>query len=120
MEEQNKVPEKTKKLPKWLTTVTPLSATLALILFVSLPIAGFYFGTKYQDMNLIQPPTSSVSPARASSNPQLANPASIYCKEQGGESKIITAPDGSQSGQCVFSDGRKCDEWQFFRTKICK
>jgi uncharacterized protein len=50
----------------------------------------------------------------------LANPAAVYCVKQGGNSKIITAADGSQSGQCVFGDGRTCDEWQFFRTKVCK
>lgn len=50
----------------------------------------------------------------------LANPAAVYCEEQGGKSTIVTAADGSQSGLCVFSDGRKCEEWEFFRTRICK
>ncbi|HYD35161.1 MAG TPA: hypothetical protein VD999_03795 [Vitreimonas sp.] len=36
------------KLPKSLTTVTPLSKALALILFFLLPILGFYLGMKYQ------------------------------------------------------------------------
>ncbi len=31
-------------LPKWATTVTPLSKTLALILFITLPIIAFYLG----------------------------------------------------------------------------
>jgi putative hemolysin len=50
---------------------------------------------------------------------QLANPASVYCSDQGGESVIQTAADGSQSGMCKFPDGRICDEWEFFRTKKC-
>jgi len=50
---------------------------------------------------------------------QIANPASVYCKNQGGKSIIKTAPDGSQTGFCSFSDGRYCDEWEFFRTKNC-
>jgi uncharacterized protein len=50
---------------------------------------------------------------------QIANPASVYCKDQGGETVIITAADGSQSGFCKFSDGRYCDEWQFFREHAC-
>lgn len=29
-------------------TVTPLSKTLAMILFITLPFVGFYFGTQYQ------------------------------------------------------------------------
>ena len=52
-------------------------------------------------------------------NTGIANPASIYCEQQGGRSEIRTAADGSQTGWCVFSDGRECDEWEFFRTKNC-
>lgn len=36
------------KLPKWATTVTPLSKTVALILFITLPIVGFYLGFTFQ------------------------------------------------------------------------
>ncbi|MDD5110624.1 MAG: DUF333 domain-containing protein [Patescibacteria group bacterium] len=60
---------------------------------------------------------SSATPTPAAG---IANPASVYCTEQGGVSKIVTAADGSQSGQCEFEDGRKCDEWTFFRTKVCE
>lgn len=55
----------------------------------------------------------------AANNPLLANPASVYCGVQGGTLIITTNKDGSQSGQCVFGDGRRCDEWKFYRTKIC-
>jgi hypothetical protein len=36
------------KLPKWATTVTPLSKTVALIIFTSFPVFAFIFGMKYQ------------------------------------------------------------------------
>lgn len=45
-------------LPKELTTVTPLSKAVALLLFISLPIVGFMFGMNYQAGaydNLIKP-----------------------------------------------------------------
>jgi len=45
----------------------------------------------------------------------LANPASVYCEEQGGTLEIRTADDGSQTGVCVFEDGSECEEWAFFR-----
>lgn len=64
----------------------------------------------------VQPPVSP-SPSQTST---IANPASVYCQEQGGKSQIITAGDGSQSGDCVFSDGSKCDEWAFFRHECQK
>jgi len=35
-------------LPKWATTVTPLSKTLALIIFTFFPIIAFCFGMNYQ------------------------------------------------------------------------
>jgi putative hemolysin len=49
-----------------------------------------------------------------------ANPASVYCAQNGGMLSVITAPDGSQSGRCKFSDGRDCEEWDYFRSKICQ
>lgn len=67
---------------------------------------------KFLDQNLIPDPSSSSS--------TITNPASVYCIDQGGQSKIMSNPDGSQYGLCIFSDGRQCDEWDFFRTKICK
>jgi len=45
----------------------------------------------------------------------LANPASVYCREQGNTLEIRTAEDGSQSGVCIFPDGSRCDEWACFR-----
>ena len=39
-------------LPKWATTVTPFSKTLALALFIALPTIGFVLGMKYQQINI--------------------------------------------------------------------
>lgn len=45
----------------------------------------------------------------------LANPASVYCDEQGGELRIESRPDGGQYGVCYFDDNRQCEEWAMFR-----
>ncbi len=45
----------------------------------------------------------------------LANPASVYCQEQGGELDIRTDEEGNQVGICVFDDGSECEEWAFYR-----
>jgi putative hemolysin len=45
----------------------------------------------------------------------LANPASVYCEEQGYTLEIRTDEQGSQYGFCVFPDGSECEEWAFFR-----
>ena len=47
--------------------------------------------------------------------PNLPNPASVYCEQNGNKLEIQTASDGSQSGVCVFPDGSTCDEWAYFR-----
>ncbi len=47
-------------------------------------------------------------------NAQIANPASVYCKDNGGTFKINETPEGQQ-GLCVLKDGTVCDEWQYFR-----
>ncbi len=38
------------KLPKELTTVTPLSKTLAFVVIVTIPFLGFFFGIKYDQL----------------------------------------------------------------------
>ncbi len=96
----------------------------ALLLFI---IIIFVFiissQTRLSGIKTRQIPSSVPSPSITISREnktELANPASEYCEQNGGKSKIITASDGSQSGQCIFPDGRQCDEWNLFRTKICK
>jgi putative hemolysin len=56
---------------------------------------------------------------KAEKNIGLANPASLYCEEQGGDLEIRTDNDGSQKGFCLFSDGSECEEWAFFEER-CK
>jgi hypothetical protein len=46
-------------LPKNLTTITPLSKTLAIILFIVFPLVGFLIGMKYQQLNTLNPTTLS-------------------------------------------------------------
>ncbi len=46
---------------------------------------------------------------------QLANPASTFCIENNGQLEIRTALDGSQTGYCIFDNGKECEEWEYFR-----
>jgi putative hemolysin len=45
---------------------------------------------------------------------EVANPASVYCEEQGGTVEIVETDDG-QVGVCVLDDGRECEEWAYYR-----
>jgi len=55
-------------------------------------------------------------------NEQISNPASTYCVENGGELEIITEENG-QKGICKFSNGKVCDEWDYYNgncdSKLC-
>ena len=48
----------------------------------------------------------------------LANPASVYCLEQGGKSETVNFEQGENSF-CVFNDQSFCWEWDFFN-KNCQ
>lgn len=45
----------------------------------------------------------------------VANPAAVYCREQGHDYEIRTALTGDQYGVCLFDDGSECDAWAYFR-----
>jgi len=74
------------KLPIELTTVTPLSKAVALIMFISLPIIAFLFGMQYQI--LLSEQNSSI--------PSVVVPSSapIACTMD-----AKTCPDGSSVGR---------------------
>jgi putative hemolysin len=52
--------------------------------------------------------------------PDMPNPASVYCEENGGKLEIRTDEEtGGQVGYCIFPDGSECEEWAYFRGE-CK
>ncbi len=48
----------------------------------------------------------------------LANPASTYCVNLGGQVSLTEEP-GGQVGYCHLPDGRVCEEWALFNNKTC-
>ena len=46
----------------------------------------------------------------------LANPAAVYCLEQGGTLEMRTDEAGT-SGFCIFDDGSECAQWAYFRAE---
>lgn len=53
--------------------------------------------------------------ACAGAQPQLANPASVNCVQQGGRLTIERRPDGAEFGVCFFTDNYQCEEWALLR-----
>lgn len=41
----------------------------------------------------------------------LANPAAVYCIDQGYE---LAPPKDGEDATCVFPDGSECPQWDFF------
>jgi len=41
-------------------------------------------------------------------NAEIANPASVYCEENGGTLNL-------EEGLCMFEDGSYCEEWSYYR-----
>jgi putative hemolysin len=58
--------------------------------------------------------------AQSQPAPQLANPASVNCTQQGGTLTIERRPDGGQFGVCVFTDNYQCEEWALLRGECPK
>ena len=55
------------------------------------------------------------SPAGQTPTPELPNPASVFCEEQGGVIEMRSDAEGGVKGVCVFPDGSECEEWAFYR-----
>ncbi|ABN58384.1 MULTISPECIES: putative hemolysin [Methanoculleus] len=53
--------------------------------------------------------------ARCSETVGLANPAAVWCKEQGHTYEIRKNPDGSEYGVCIFANGTAVDAWDYYR-----
>ncbi|OQA71122.1 MAG: FK506-binding protein [Parcubacteria group bacterium ADurb.Bin247] len=76
-----------------------------ILLVILILISFFFYFNQKEDKEIIDLEFSGVG---------LANPAFVYCIEQGGTSeKIVT--DKGENSYCVFSDNSKCWEWDFFR-----
>lgn len=55
-------------------------------------------------------PTDTTAPQ------EIANPASEFCVEQGGKVEIVDEA-GGQLGYCSLPDGRRVEEWEYFRSQ---
>lgn len=59
---------------------------------------------------------SDSAPSDTTAATGLANPASVFCVDQGGTVEIVDEADG-QVGYCNLPDGTRVDEWEYFRAE---
>ncbi len=56
------------------------------------------------------------TPSDTTTPTEIANPAAVYCEEQGGTVEIVDESDG-QVGYCNLPDGTRIEEWEYFRSQ---
>ena len=61
----------------------------------------------------------SPNPASPTPEPNMPNPASVNCEQNGGKLELRQDTSGGVVGMCIFPDGSECDEWAYLRNK-CK
>ena len=59
---------------------------------------------------------SDSKPANTTTPAGLANPASVFCVQQGGTIEIVDE-SGGQVGYCNLQDGTRVEEWQYYRAQ---
>jgi uncharacterized protein len=59
---------------------------------------------------------SDAEPSETTSDVGIANPASVFCVEQGGTVEIVDEAAG-QVGYCNLPDGTRIEEWEYFRSQ---
>jgi len=79
------------------------------ILFLLILIPIFLVGCK-----ITTTPTDQSQPIDQN-QASLANPASVYCEQQGGKLEIRSDAEDGQIGVCMFADDSECEEWSYFR-----
>lgn len=101
------------KFPEWATSVTPLSKTIALVLFITLPIIAFYFGLTLQQKVIIIPtpplqyyPTISINQPTQTAPPiSTIIPISTPIQQNPTISPFITTTSSCSApeGYCCFA-----------------
>ncbi len=88
---------------------------------VGLAVYGIYLEKKNPTQQLEQNNQEDIDAIKQELNKslqsdetQIANPASVYCEENGGKLEIRETESG-QTGICVFDNGKECEEWAFYR-----
>ncbi|MFA6982150.1 MAG: DUF333 domain-containing protein [Patescibacteria group bacterium] len=80
------------------------------IMFAALVVAVLIF--RKNPVEVVE--EKAAAPEQTTTTTGMANPASVYCEDNGGELQIVSESDGSQFGLCVLGD-YSCEEWLYSR-----
>lgn len=71
-------------------------------------------GITDDNLNQIKVAANSTTPPNGQPLAGMPNPASVFCKDSGGQLQILKNDNGSEYGVCVFTDNYQCEEWAMF------
>lgn len=70
--------------------------------------------------NKVPEATQQAQQSATTNKAGIANPASTFCVKNGYKLEIRKNADGSEYGVCIFTDGKECEEWKFYRKECGK
>jgi uncharacterized protein len=59
---------------------------------------------------------SDAEPTGTTTDVGIANPAAVFCIEEGGTLEIVDE-DGGQLAYCNLPDGTRVEEWEYYRSQ---
>jgi putative hemolysin len=71
--------------------------------------------TLFMQVGIVLSASCSPTQNAATTEPNLPNPATVFCEQNGGKLEFRQDASGGVTGICVFPDGSECDEWAYFR-----
>ncbi|MFH0819702.1 MAG: DUF333 domain-containing protein [bacterium] len=94
---------------------TGLGLIIILILVITIGVFVWQARKKQQGTSNIDTGQVSEQADNYQNSTQIANPASVYCEQNGGKSEILKNENSEPKGFCIFPDGVVCEEWQNYR-----
>ncbi len=107
------------KLSNKFNIFTYMKKNILTVLVLVVLIAGGYIAYKETTSKNNNTEVVDSNEEEQTDNTSIANPASVYCEENGGNVVIEDEEEG-QVGYCIFDSGKKCDEWSFYRGECAK
>ncbi|MFA5080095.1 MAG: DUF333 domain-containing protein [Candidatus Paceibacterota bacterium] len=88
---------------------------IVLIIIVGIFLYWYQLQSKPKNQVVNVPQENTNNQNQQQDNSNIANPASVYCKDNGGTLTIEKKPDGSEYGLCYFDDNRACETGAMMR-----
>jgi uncharacterized protein len=79
---------------------------------ISYVLVGLILGAL--TINFLFTEAPETAPTQLTGGVTVANPASVFCIENGGSLSMDTTAEGT-AGTCTFPTGEQCEEWALFR-----